>query len=459
MARNSSPASVSVVNTPAPGEFWIQFEEQTLDGRFSLLKFIDAFQTGAVFLSRLEGQQQFVAVKMVSMAVTDAQYLGLSWKIAEQLQHPNLVRVYATGQASLGGLRVVYAVTDYWDESLDRILAERSLTPQEARDLMLNGAHALDFLHGKGLLQACLGPSAVVAVGDAIKLSSDHLVPVGQGRTLHRSPQPDDAPELSSAGASPASDIWGLGATVYTALTQRQPSTADRSAILALPAPFSEILSHCLLANPAQRWTTGAIEGALGAPRLGTSKSSYAAPPAAKPTFARVIEPTSRKGGIASWKVAIAAVAVLLALFVIVISLRRPARVAPATSQTVAREQPSVPPAPPAKAAEVTGKVSPFVPPAEQSKAPARSPANSNSRSVWRVVVYTYKTSEEAERKVASLNQRWPELHVAVFAPSDHPPILVVVGGPMNRDGATRLRRTLVASGFPSDTYINNYSH
>src|SRR5664279_3546817 len=98
MASKSSPASVSEVNIPAPGEFWIQFEEQTLDGRFPLLKFVDAFQTGAVFLSRLEGQQQYVAVKMVSAAKPDAQYLGLSWKIAEALQHPNVVRVYATGQ-------------------------------------------------------------------------------------------------------------------------------------------------------------------------------------------------------------------------------------------------------------------------------------------------------------------------------------------------------------------------
>ena len=178
MSTNSTPqASTTRFNTAPATEFWSQFEEQLLDGRFPLQKHVGGFQSGAIFLSELGGgEQQRVAVKLVSAAASDAQWLGSSWRIAHSLQHPNLVRVYATAQASLGGLRVVYAVTDYAEESLDGILEERCLTESEALELLVASAHALGFLHIKGLLPGLLEPSSIVAVGDAVKLACDGKV-------------------------------------------------------------------------------------------------------------------------------------------------------------------------------------------------------------------------------------------------------------------------------------------
>ncbi|MGA7415146.1 MAG: hypothetical protein WBW33_32040 [Bryobacteraceae bacterium] len=454
MPTNSTPQTSAARFSAAPAtQYWSQFEEQLLDGRFPLNKHVGRFQSGAIFLSELEGgEHQRVTVKLVSAASSDAQWLGSSWRIAHGLQHPNVVRVYATGQTSLGGLRVVYAVTDYVDESLDCVLEERSLTESEARELLEASARALGLLHGKGLLQGSLEPSAIVAVGDAIKLISDHLMPIADGRAIRPQPGPYDAPEVATSGRSPASDVWALGSILYQALTRRLPAAADDPAMLALPQPFARILPNCLAPDLSRRWMPRAIEGALG---NGRNEPAVVARLAA-PLNSATLLPTVNRA--AWWKIAVAAVAILLlsvAWFAKTSRATIPAAPpTPAASQVIKPARP-VPAAP--NPAPISGKVSPFTPPAAQPRL-AESPARARQRTIWRVVVYTYSTAAEAEHKAAALNRRWPDLHAAVFSPADHPPVLVVVGGTMDRDAANQLRQRLLASGFPSDTYVNNYS-
>src|SRR5271165_2997952 len=414
MPTNSAPqASSSRLSAAPETEFWSQFEEQLLDGRFPLRKFVSGFQTGATFLSQLDGpEQQRVAVKVVSAAARDAQWLSLSWGLAQRLQHPNVVRVYATAQASLGGLRVVYAVTDYADESLECILEERSLTESEGRELLLTCSHALHFLHRKGLIHGSLEPSAIVAVGEAIKLLSDHLTPISEGRAVRRELGQYDPPEVATAGRSPASDVWALGAIVYQALTRQLPATASHSAMLALPQPFATILPNCLTRDPGQRWMPSAIEGAL------PGAASDSAPVTSKVTPAKIATLSPMASGVAWWKIAGPALGVLLLLVVWFAKASRPVQPAPAaTPPSASRAKPAQPiPAPP-RPAPITVKVSPFTPPAAKTRLAEESPVHAQQRSIWRVVVYTYSTAAEAERKAAAINRRWPELHASVFSP------------------------------------------
>ncbi len=450
---STQQASSTRFNAAPVSDFWSQFEQQLLAGQFPLNKYAGSFHSGAIFLSELDSREgQRVAVKLVSAAASDAQELAASWTIAYSLQHPNVVRVYATGQASLGGLRVLYAVTDYAEESLDSILEERCLSEGEARELLDAFAHALGFLHSKGLLHGSLEPSAIVAVGNAIKLVSDHVIPVPERRALRCELGPYDAPEVGSAGRSPASDVWALGAILYQALTRRLPAATNHSAMLVLPQPFARILPNCLAPDPGQRWTPRSILGALGGVRPEFTPVARQALPA---NIATLVPAMSRA---AWWKIAIAALAVVLLFGAWFATRSRPSkRAAAAIPPAASRVKPAQQALVASQPAPITGKVSPFTPPAAQPRL-AESRAGERQRTIWRVVVYTYSTAAEAEKKAAAINRRWPDLHAAVFSPADHPPVLVVVGGTMDRDTANQFRRRVLASGFPSDTYVNNYS-
>ena len=78
----------------------------------------------------------------------------------------------------------------------------------------------------------------------------------------------------------------------------------------------------------------------------------------------------------------------------------------------------------------------------------------------WRLVLYTYRTQDDAKRKANSLNSSHEGLHCEVFSPSaSGGPYLVVAGGRMSRDQAAQLRRKAMGMGMPRDSYIQNYKH
>jgi hypothetical protein len=94
------------------------------------------------------------------------------------------------------------------------------------------------------------------------------------------------------------------------------------------------------------------------------------------------------------------------------------------------------------------------------TKAPGVTKAEAVSASgpVWRVVVYTFNRSEDAERKVRALNAKHPHLQAQVFTPNGQSgPYLITVGGRMTREDAAHFRSRALASGMPRDSYIQNY--
>ncbi|HEY1766856.1 MAG TPA: hypothetical protein VGG26_04345 [Terracidiphilus sp.] len=88
----------------------------------------------------------------------------------------------------------------------------------------------------------------------------------------------------------------------------------------------------------------------------------------------------------------------------------------------------------------------------------AASAQSPGTRSQWRVIVFTYNHAEDAQKKSASIAQKHPELHPAIFTPSGRAPYLVTIGGIMNRDAAYALARRSRGSGLPRDTYAQNYA-
>jgi cell division septation protein DedD len=75
------------------------------------------------------------------------------------------------------------------------------------------------------------------------------------------------------------------------------------------------------------------------------------------------------------------------------------------------------------------------------------------------VVVFTFAHKDDAARQAQALNAKHPGFDPEVFSPDSKGPYLIVLGGPMTRDEANRLRQKARSVGFPHDAYIQNFSH
>lgn len=173
------------------------------------------------------------------------------WRSAVGLSHPRLIRLFESGKCELGNTPLLYVVMEYADENLAGVLPERALTPDETRAMLEAILDVLSYLHGKGFVHGHIKPANIMAHGEELKISSDSLCRAGE-------PNASSAPD----------DVWSIGATLVEALTQRPPvqqeaEPAPSLVPLAMPEPFHDIARHCLLKDPASRWTVAEITNRL----------------------------------------------------------------------------------------------------------------------------------------------------------------------------------------------------
>ncbi|GAB7029088.1 serine/threonine-protein kinase [Streptomyces sp. NPDC021749] len=136
--------------------------------------------------------------------------------------HPHLVRAYETGEMPEPHV-VLETLTG---ETLAHLI-DRRRRRLAADDLALLGLHlcsALHYLHGKGLLHLDLKPSNIV-------ISCRHAKVLDLSIARPPGPAPPGigtfcylAPEQARGGVlTPATDVWGLGSTLYEAATGEVP--------------------------------------------------------------------------------------------------------------------------------------------------------------------------------------------------------------------------------------------
>ncbi|MGE0711117.1 MAG: protein kinase [Planctomycetota bacterium] len=218
-------------------------------------------------------------------------------RVSRLLDHPNLVRVLDAGRAE-GKPYLVLELVD--GESLhDLVRREGPLPPAEAVRIARELASALGALHGKGLLHRDVKPSNVlVGAQGEVKLIDLGLVkdraPASQRLTLTGQVLGTPgflAPEQAQGERTvdERADVYGLGATLYYALTAAAPHSG-RSAVALLaaaleepvlppsrlapevPAALDEAVLRCLEKDPAARYEglvelDQALAGALSSAR------------------------------------------------------------------------------------------------------------------------------------------------------------------------------------------------
>ena len=217
------------------------------------------------------------------------QRFGQEARSAARISHPNVVRVYDTGEQG----DIPYLVMECLPgTSLVDELAWGTLEPRRARRVGLDVLGALDAAHRLGvvhrdvkpgniLLSATLdGPVKVSDFGIA-KSADDHSVTdsgalVGTPAYL--------APErVAGEPAGAASDLYSLGVVLFEALSGRRPYEGETALALALAIHMGDgpslvelrpdldpelaaIVERALARDPSQRWeSAGAMAEALRA--------------------------------------------------------------------------------------------------------------------------------------------------------------------------------------------------
>jgi TonB family protein len=261
------------VNVEAPGEtltqFWPRWQDEVINGAYSLRRLLHASEHSAVFLAECKAQDPSVAAIKIIPAerVTLAQLSH--WRAAVGLSHPHLIRLLDAGLCQLGGRQFLYVVMEHAEQTLSDVLLRRALTPEEVQEMLPPVAGALAFLHGKQLVQGQLKPANVLVVNDQLKLASDTIRPAGEPRaSIDTESSPYDPPEATGGRFSAAGDIWALGVTMVEALTQHVPSSSDERSFALPPSAhlpaLADIVRRCLSHDPASRPTASDLEAQFG---------------------------------------------------------------------------------------------------------------------------------------------------------------------------------------------------
>lgn len=157
-----------------------------------------------------------------------------------KFEHPAVVRVHNIFEAH----RTAYIVMQYeHGEGLDRLLKNRgTLTEREILQILHPLLGALEVIHGQGFVHRDIKPANIFVRSDGtpvlLDFGSAREAQGGEARTITNFVSPGYAPIEQYAGKSdqqgPWSDIYGLGATLYRAMTGRSPNDAvERSQALA----------------------------------------------------------------------------------------------------------------------------------------------------------------------------------------------------------------------------------
>jgi len=275
---------------------WTTWEGQVIEKKYRLERFLGSTDHSAVFLTEVaRPKPQKAAIKFISADFPGAEKQGDVWAAAAELNHPNLLRLYAEGHCRLDGMDLLYVVMEYAEENLGQVLPQRAMTSEEAREVLSAATDLLVYLHNRKLMHGHLKPSNVMAKGNQLKFSSDAVLAAGEVRGPLREPDAYDAPEAANRTASTAGDVWSLGVTMVEALTQQAPALpddgqADPPIPARLEEPFLEIARQTLRREAKLRWSSGQIAARLNpaaaAPKVAaasagaTARASVAATPA-----------------------------------------------------------------------------------------------------------------------------------------------------------------------------------
>jgi serine/threonine protein kinase len=257
-------------------------------GRYQILAELGRGAMGVVYKARDPKINRVVAIKAVSLAgqPPDEQrgYCERFFREAEaagRLSHPGIVTIFDVGEEP--ETRAPYIVMEYVSgQSLDKMLPRQAgqLPLGTALQLTQELAEALDCAHGQGVVHRDLKPANILVTEEGhakiadfgvAKLNLAHLTLPGHvlGTPAYMSPE-----QLNDKPVDGRSDLFSLGAILYTALTGYRPFQGHSVITVCLkvvshdpvpatvfdsnlPPGLDYILARAMAKDPAQRYQRG----------------------------------------------------------------------------------------------------------------------------------------------------------------------------------------------------------
>lgn len=269
-------------------------------GRYTLERVIGRGGSGSVHLGHDHVLGRDVAMKRIGMMPgADSHDLARAERearISAGLDHPHVVTVFdlvAEDDAH-------WLVMEYVEgRTLAQVVREDGPLPAaRAAALVGQAADALAEAHERGIVHRDVKPSNIlVGTGDDAKLSDFGIARASTDATLTQTGLVTGspaylAPEVASgASATPASDVWSLGATLFHAVTGSPPYEVGDNLIGTLyrivheepprlPAdhPLAGLVAATMVKDPAARWTAAQVREELVRVQHAEAGSTPAAP-------------------------------------------------------------------------------------------------------------------------------------------------------------------------------------
>ncbi len=203
--------------------------------------------------------QRAVAVKVFSTPFGGTEQgreaFMAEWELLKRLQHPAIARCYGGGFEEADAYLAHELIEG---ETLESMLGPRGRMQWEfVLDIAVFIAEALDSAHELGICHGAIAPSKIIIAGMSpvlVDFRSDRV------HTLYRNPRSLTPTEMSlqppelvadQAAVSPRGDIYSLAATMFLALTGRQPIsglTVDevaRNVLTEVPPKPASIAMEC----------------------------------------------------------------------------------------------------------------------------------------------------------------------------------------------------------------------
>jgi serine/threonine protein kinase len=249
-------------------------------GNYRLERLVGRGRMGVVYLAKDEALLRPTAIKVLSWKVSEAgghdpvQWFLSEARLVARINHPRVVQIY--GAARQGDY--CYIAMEYVPgQSAEAMVAREPMAPVLATDILIQVASALHAAHGSGIVHRDVKPANLLVGSGGVTKLGDFGMALGPSgdraanARLRVGTPYYTAPEIwRGEAASPASDIYSLGATYYHLLTGRPPyphrdvasveqghlraAIPDpRELVPALPASCCALVQRSLAKTPRER--------------------------------------------------------------------------------------------------------------------------------------------------------------------------------------------------------------